>query len=239
MVCSSHFRPEDLLPSKVQVEGHRQYKKLKPGSVPSLFAWTQQQSPQPVRDDRKRKNEEDVNDILDVQNEAHVQNDATEVPPEIVFDETEQAKANDVVEDVEPDLDNIAIDETIEVEEPAVENTFGIQTSHAETQTQGNVIAEVSKFGVELFKDNPHAIEYYTGFTNLSHFYYFFSCLGPAALDLNYQCQRLTRHNELFLTLMKLRRDKDDEELAILFHLGKKTVSKVFHTWLNFLYYQV
>ena len=42
-----------------------------------------QQSPQSVRDDRKRKNEEDVNDIFDVQNEAHVQNDATKVPPEL------------------------------------------------------------------------------------------------------------------------------------------------------------
>ena len=42
-----------------------------------------QQSPQSVRDDRKRKNEEDVNDIFDVQNEAHVQNDATKAPPEL------------------------------------------------------------------------------------------------------------------------------------------------------------
>jgi hypothetical protein len=37
---------------------------------------------------------------------------------------------------------------------------------------------------------------------------------------------------------MKLRQAKDDIELGILFNISRATASRVFLTWLNFLFYQ-
>jgi hypothetical protein len=48
----------------------------------------------------------------------------------------------------------------------------------------------------------------------------------------------LDPQEELFLCLMKLRMNKDDVELGILFGISGSTAGRVFSTWLNFLFYQ-
>lgn len=92
---------------------------------------------------------------------------------------------------------------------------------------------------ISLFYDQPTVIQFYTGFSSYAHFHFFFDCLGPAATQLNYQSKILSPADELFLCLVKLRQNKEDEELAILFGLSSASVGRVFRTWLNFLFFQL
>ena len=69
---------------------------------------------------------------------------------------------------------------------------------------------------------------------------FFFNILGPAASDLNFVSKiPLSPENQLFLTLMKLRQNKDDLELSFFFQIRPQQVSIIFTTWVNFLYYQL
>ncbi len=95
------------------------------------------------------------------------------------------------------------------------------------------------QFHIDMFKDNPSMVKFYTSFSTYDHFIYFFQCLGPAARMLKYQSKQLEPEDELFLTLIKLRLNKEDEELAFFFGVSKPTVGRIFHTWLNFMFFQL
>lgn len=45
--------------------------------------------------------------------------------------------------------------------------------------------------------------------------------------------------DQLFIVLMKLRQAKEDVELALFFGISESSVSRIFNTWLNFMYYQL
>jgi hypothetical protein len=107
-------------------------------------------------------------------------------------------------------------------------------SSSTQTMTGGKQI-----MSIENLKNQPNVIKYYTGFLDYEHFLYFFSCLGPAAYCLSFQSGCLSAQDELFLTLMKLRQGKDDEELGYLFDISRTLAAKIFRTWLNFLYFQL
>lgn len=68
---------------------------------------------------------------------------------------------------------------------------------------------------------------------------FFVNCLGPAAYDLNYRCAHLTPQDQLFLTLIKFRSDKEDIELSLLFNISESTVSRMINTCVNFLHFQL
>ncbi len=51
--------------------------------------------------------------------------------------------------------------------------------------------------------------------------------------------RKLEPIDELFLTLIKLRLVKEDEELSMFFVISERTVGRIFHFWLNFLFYQL
>ena len=65
-----------------------------------------------------------------------------------------------------------------------------------------------------------------------------FNILGPTVSSLSHK-SRLGPHNELFLTLMKLRLAKDDMQLHIDFGISRQVVGKVFITWLNFMFFEL
>ncbi len=92
---------------------------------------------------------------------------------------------------------------------------------------------------IEVISNLPGGLHYYTSFSDLGHFNYVFSCLGPATRHLKYQSQKLKPEDEFLLLLMKLRLNKDDIELSWLFGISTRTVGRVFKTWLNFLFYQL
>lgn len=139
-----------------------------------------------------------------------------------------------IVEDV-PD---VACFESVGNEElPAIET---ISTSSTTDQgVQCSLPSNQNRFSVDNFENNPKAMSYYTGFYDYQYFMFFFNILDPAAFDLNYKCSLLSPHDQLFLTLMKLRQSKDDVELSLLFNVSETTVSRIVCTWINFIYFQL
>jgi hypothetical protein len=108
-----------------------------------------------------------------------------------------------------------------------------------QTDPVARMTAKGPLISIHGLKDDPDAIAFYTGFQSFDHFIYLYQSLGPAAEQLSYKSRVLSSKDELFLCLVKLRLDKEEAELAILFKISMSTVSRVFNTWLNFLYYQL
>lgn len=82
-------------------------------------------------------------------------------------------------------------------------------------------------------------IKYLTGFQSASHLQFLFNCLQPGIDHLRYKMKALNMPNQLFMTLIRLRHNKDYTELAINFNIDRKVVSRVIEQMINFLYYEL
>ncbi|RVE44234.1 hypothetical protein evm_011133 [Chilo suppressalis] len=85
----------------------------------------------------------------------------------------------------------------------------------------------------------------YTGFDSFEHFWLVFNILGPAVNHLLYYSsgcvmsgRALTPANEFLLTVVKLRRNMINKELAFKIDISEPLVRRIFITWINFLYCQ-
>ena len=94
-------------------------------------------------------------------------------------------------------------------------------------------------YRIEKYKENDEAMKYLTGFEDYEHFLLLFNVLGPACFELKYKSDELSAQNELFLTLMKIRHAKDDFALSLDFGVGRKVVSNIVRTWINFMYFEL
>ncbi len=114
---------------------------------------------------------------------------------------------------------------------------ISIETAEKGIQVQRGILP-IGGFSVENLSKLDGAMHYYTSFADIDHFNYVFKCLGDNVDKLNYKCQSLKTEDEFLLTLMKLRLSKDDVELGWMFGISRKTVGRVFKTWLNFMFFQ-
>lgn len=257
-LCHEHFRPEDYRQPEVTVPG-RERKRLKPGAVPSLKLGTsrseaEQGAADTPRAKRKKKRDSvEINKTEGKNLENELENLSLDVEIKDKFEHDLPILHADLKwigaeeEVVEPagELSNV----TIKTEEPLEEekdddNDKRIQTTSPSTRSVGTDTMDSlpvfkSKMTFEMFSEDPAAILFYTGFQNLEHFNFFFSCLEPAIHRLNYKCAQLSRRDELFLTLMKLRCAKPDIELSIMFGIGNKLVGLIFSTMIRFLFYHL
>lgn len=97
----------------------------------------------------------------------------------------------------------------------------------------------LGRHSIEDYINKPKSVLFYIGFNSYEHFMLLFQILGPAAYELNYKCSSLHPSDQLFLTLIKLRCAKGDVELSLMFEISESTVSRIFNTWVNFLYFQL
>lgn len=67
---------------------------------------------------------------------------------------------------------------------------------------------------------------------------YILHCLGPAAYNLKHKSS-LDPEDEFFLVLIKLRLNKEDQELGFFFGLSLPAVGRIFHTWIAFLFFHL
>jgi hypothetical protein len=118
--------------------------------------------------------------------------------------------------------------------------------TNVDVAIQCNKLGETLKepegiLSLDRFRGNPDLIQFYTGFDNYKHLKFFFGILGPAANELNYQCLQvnLAPLDQLFLTMIRLRRAKEITELSFLFGVSRQTVGRIFCTWINFMYCQL
>lgn len=104
-------------------------------------------------------------------------------------------------------------------------------------------------FRLDNISDNDSLIRFYTGFPSYSQLLAFYEFPGPAVNHLRYWGDKSTAKrerktkldplNQLFLTLIKLRLDLRERDIAYRFGIAVSTVSKYFITWVCFLYHQL
>ena len=121
--------------------------------------------------------------------------------------------------------------------EQANPNDKGTQTQIFNTHSIAVQVQSRAIISVESLTNTPSAFKFYTGFENSDHFRYLLEFLGPAADQLSYKSRLLTTEEELLVTLIKLRCNKPNQELAFMFGVSMHVVSQTFTTWLNFMYF--
>lgn len=106
---------------------------------------------------------------------------------------------------------------------------------------------ESTKFCVEEFKDNDEDFLFYRGLSSYGLFRSLLTYLGPVSCDINAEGeseQTATRgrppslniENQLFLVLVRLRLGLFQQDLAHRFNIHQSNVSRLFTTWINFMY---
>lgn len=142
------------------------------------------------------------------------------------------------------------LDENVDVVEEVVESLPEDNSSPCDTTPDpvrvyntSSVQTDVIKgmISVDRLRRDDGQISLMTGLETYDKFTYVLQTLGPAAYHLNYrwsQTETLSVDNQFLLTLMKLRRNYSNSELAMFFGVSSKTVSNVFSTWINFMYCQ-
>ncbi|XP_052695305.1 uncharacterized protein LOC128173672 isoform X2 [Crassostrea angulata] len=137
------------------------------------------------------------------------------------------------------------VQSVVEVKDtPEIQNSSSIETPEEDLHGQfdQSVQCELKTFGkfsVKNFENDPKMIKYYTGFCDFEQFIFFFNCLGPCVSELSHQTTLMDPKDQLFMVLMKLRQAKEDVELALFFGISESSVSRIFNTRLNFMYYQL
>ena len=81
-------------------------------------------------------------------------------------------------------------------------------------------------------------VQYYTGLPNSETFYWLLSLFENFTLKYytGKNVQVLSRQDQLFMTLMRLRRGLGRQELADWFNGSKQTVTNVTQTWIDALH---
>ena len=109
---------------------------------------------------------------------------------------------------------------------------------------EGSTQTQISPgFCVEKYMHNPAGMCYYTGLESFEKFLFVLDTLGPGVDDLIYyyktKVYQPSVRNQFFLTLINLRRGKDNFELSDLLQKSETTVTNIFITWVNFYVFTV
>lgn len=195
-------------------------RRLKKGVIPSLFVYSKKPS---LKDEQRRKRVErrENRRKLTKTNMPEVHQDDTDVKSEIC--------ESSVVDDINCILE-------VEVSDVNTSTSLNLpSTSTCETATQKNY----QFFTIEKFRNDDTAIRFYTGLESYQKFMFVYHTLCPEAYSLKYRWSKvlhLSTEDQFFLTLIKLRRNKQDYELGLLFDISPTSVSNVFVTWVNFIH---
>ena len=108
-------------------------------------------------------------------------------------------------------------------------------------------------FQLENIQDDNSKVNFYTGFSSLHLLIVCFNFLGPCVNKLNYwgststendkktnkgRLRALSPLNEFFLVLVRVKLGLFEQDLANRFGISQPTVSRIFNTWINFLFFQ-
>ena len=90
---------------------------------------------------------------------------------------------------------------------------------------------------MNAIEDNENLVKFYTGLPDYDTLKAVFDlCCDCLPSTAEHGSRKLTNHNEFLLTLMKLRLNLRNADLAFRFGVAESTVSKIIHKWLNILY---
>ncbi|XP_028407181.1 uncharacterized protein LOC114529570 [Dendronephthya gigantea] len=160
--------------------------------------------------------------------------------------------SEDIPQNDQPNELTLLRDETLELEHI-------VQTLETKNKDQGEDISVLKEkvqqcsFSIDRFEDNSTDFEFYTGFPNYNTFKAFYNYLSLACERLQYigscnstnkgamddKCgpkRMLSPEEELFMCLTRLRLGLLERDLANRFNLSVSQVSRIWVTWLDFLY---
>ncbi|XP_067007780.2 uncharacterized protein [Anabrus simplex] len=129
--------------------------------------------------------------------------------------------------------EDITVTDSIQQE---IENVDKYRSTYSQTMWNRR-----SYFCLDDFRNDSEGLMYFTGLESYEKFCLVLNTLGPAAHELQYRWNQVINasvEDQLFLTLMKLRRNYSDYELSKFFGISKTTVSNIIVTWINFMYLQ-
>ena len=92
-------------------------------------------------------------------------------------------------------------------------------------------------FRTNIASDNM-TVDFYSGLESYANFSFVLNTLGPATYCLRYiyfQIDSVSVENQLFMSLMKLRRYTTNFELSRFFSLSEASEKNIINTWILFL----
>lgn len=207
--------------------------RLKRHAVPSQFAWTKSLTESVIKRAERAKRRSHLNDVIFSHASRHT-NSEKYLQPE-------------VYSDIEISVNEVTVYSSTKDVSTQCGNTDKVMCD-VSTNTM-NESKPTNGFNILLFQsvEKQAELKYYTGFDSYDHFWVVFTMLGPAVNHLIYfhPDPAKRKHvyicspvNEFFLTVMKLRRNMPNKELAFRFDISESSVSQIFVTWINFLYCQ-
>lgn len=254
-VCSRHFREDDI---KKSLAGKQL---LKPGAVPSLFTWTRtsprkRKAPKerntPITTESNTLSGTDDFEIVEERNEESNFEEVSQVFVKVFVEiGTQTDLASSAVElvltEVATKQEQIHIleHEILELQNKCKE--FEVKVENLERQI----------FKLDKFMTNKDTAQFYTGFENWDAFMVVFRYLNPGekgqnirywnssntnfsssdpSVDKGGKPRALRPLDEYFLTMCRLRQGFHEEHLAHLFGISLSTVSRVFISWINFMF---
>ena len=250
-VCSRHFRKNDL---KKSLAG-KIY--LRPGAVPSLFSWTRtsprkRKAPTPREfgvGSSSRISPFNV-ETTQLQGVEGVVNLSTSLAQEHLH-KTPSKKT--------PQKNN-HLDDSQERRIHELEQQINELKSQIEDLRRRNEQLQSQLFTIDRFKENDSALNFYTGFPNWNAFMAVFRYLNPgpsgenikywlsqqaASLDIQEKGGNESKRgrnrtlkplDEYFLVMCRIRQGFREEHLGHLFQISTSTVSRIFITWINFMF---
>lgn len=253
-VCSRHFREGDL---KNTLAGKLF---LKAGSVPSVFPWIRT-SPRKRKLPTARALFAESSTCINSRDEA---NDMAVVPEEPDIQER-RSLTKDAEIQTDSTNDELLVKEvTANLNERirSLEKQVSALRLQVEDGQQKNKTLKARCFTIESFKSKDSAAAFYTGFPNWDTFMALFRYLDPGEKGENIKywlssntssstdhaddkgssttkkgrSRSLRAIDEYFLVMCRLRQDFAEEHLATLFGISVSTVSRIFITWINFMY---
>lgn len=141
-------------------------------------------------------------------------------------------------------MEDVDVIEEVVDEEVASDASTRKPTCRSYTSTSVQTLPEPKGLiTIEKIRSDPVKMASLTGFEDYTKFRCVLQTLGPAAHELDYRWSQINPdiisvENQFLLTVMKLRRHYTNQELAMFFEISLKTVSNIFVTWINFMYFQ-
>ncbi|XP_053393114.1 uncharacterized protein LOC128555267 [Mercenaria mercenaria] len=208
VVCKKHFTPDDYI--KETIFGLKPgYERLLATAVPSIFPWTTAEGETAKNRKERALNRDYRKSELDRSCKEDLERSFTE---HVDF-----------------------VEEVIETETftatPLFEDEFTVKNCMTQTD-------ETPMFSIERFSSNNELIHFYTGLESYAKFMFVLNSLGPAAYCLKYiyfQISGISVENQLFMTLMKLRRYSTNFELSTFFSVSESSVKNIVYTWIIFM----
>ncbi|KAH9644555.1 hypothetical protein HF086_000329 [Spodoptera exigua] len=226
VLCYDHFVPDDYFGQSKYNAYEPLAKLLMKTAVPSIFSFTKtklesssaKQRLERLENKGQKKLKLDVPTSLTTKSQLNSETSSFNAPIQIESCNEVEVNACEVQQNVERSL-------------TLAEDVFVCKG------TQINI--EQTFWTIQRFKTDDEAIQFYTGFETYKKFYFVYSTLSPVVHKINNLGSKITnvsKEDQFFLTLMKLRQDKCNFELSRFFNVSTAAVSNIFISWINFIY---